>query len=158
MSYDEVLIEAWESVIADYKKGLIKFDKEFDFQSYLYAKCLEVMKKKSLPVKIYVERDYPEGLQPDLVLGDNEVAVELKFGPGGSSPAKGKVEDDLKKLKRLIERVEVAYFLALDHRKPDFSSILRGLESSRVKFKMEKMDRRNGGRFLAFLVREARNG
>lgn len=157
MSYDEVLLEAWASVLEDYEKELIDFDKEFDFQSYLYAKCLVVMKEKKLPYKIHVERDYTENLRPDLVLGDKEVAVQLKFGLRGYSPPPSEVKNDLSSLKRLIERVEVAYFLALDHREPKFSSILIGLTRSGVKFKMEEKHRRDGS-FLAFLVRKGKKG
>lgn len=103
-----------------------------DLQSHLFCECIGLMKQRGLsfPFKIHAEKDvFEKRKKIDLVLGDNEVLVELKFEPeskvGGEGrvfttirdaggPGYGSVEEDLQKIESYAKKGRHGHFLMID--------------------------------------------
>ena len=81
-TYDEVFLSAWQRLLNDY--GKVKFRSEQDIVCHLFSECLKSMKDSEFetPYKIHANlRPYPYKIDKvaDLILGDNEVVVEIKL-------------------------------------------------------------------------------
>ena len=105
---------------------------EADLQSHLFSKCLELMKKEAfeMPFHIHTEKDVFERRKKiDLVLGDDEVLVEIKVEPdypGVNKPVVfstikeaggrgfGSVEEDLLKVEDYARKGKHAHFVMVD--------------------------------------------
>jgi len=132
MNYNELFLSAWESILKKYEHGKIKFLSESDFQSHLFSECLKWLSnaKTETPYKIHAERSIiSPHKKTDIVLGGDEVAVEIKFEPDypgmpaskkpvtfiRKSEGSGSIEHDVEKLsdyKRL--GVKHAHFVMID--------------------------------------------
>jgi len=146
MSYNELFLKAWENVLKEYEGGKIKFLSESDLRAHLFSECLKLMSSEGAetPYKIHAEKSI---LSPhkktDLVLGDDEVAIEIKLEPDYPSMPRSKkpvtfvrksegsrsVEDDIEKLsecKRL--GVKHAYFVMIDEDESHKSKIIKHLQ------------------------------
>lgn len=174
LSYDEVLQKAWRNILENYENNLIDFDNESTLRSHLFAECLQIMKEESFetPFKIYAERCLMPGKIPierfteiygylaDLVLGDNEIAVELKIvSRTGPQPSPSSVKKDLDKLSMHANWGEVAYFLALDLQwSPHYRSpIETGLKRAGIATAGEERYTRDGRKYMAFLVKKTKS-
>ena len=94
MNYDQVFSEALQQVLDAYKQGEIQLLAESDLQAHLFCKCVSLMKQNGFPqpLQVHVERGvFEKRKKIDLVIGDNEVLVELKFEPDVSVGGEGRV-------------------------------------------------------------------
>jgi hypothetical protein len=132
VDYNEIVLDALQVVLEEYKRGEILFLTESDLQSHLFCKCIGLMKQRGLsfPFQIHAEKDvFEKRSKIDLVLGDNEVLVELKFEPeskvggegrvfttikGAGGLGYGSVEEDLKKIRQYAKKGKHGHFLMID--------------------------------------------
>lgn len=132
MDYNQVFVKALEKVMEEYKLERIRFYSERDLQAHLFSECLGFMRKEGfqIPFEIYADKSvFEKRKKIDLVLGNNEVLVELKLEPdydGVSKPVVfstikeagglgyGSVEEDLLKIKDYAEKSKYAHFVMLD--------------------------------------------
>ena len=130
MDYNQVFFEALHGLVEKYRKGEIQLLSESDLQSHLFAECANLMRQNSfhLPLQVYAERGvFGKRSKVDLVLGNNEVLVELKFEPvwavGGQGRVFttikdaggigcGSVEEDLLKIQKYAQGT---YFFTFSH-------------------------------------------
>ena len=130
-TYNAVLFAAIENVKKEYCQGNVQIRTEADLQCLLFSECLKLMSQKGFekPFKLHAEKDvFKRGQKIDLVLGDDEVLVEIKVEPnhpGVNKPvvfsaiqeacgSGGSVEEDLKKIKNYAEKGKHAHFIILD--------------------------------------------
>jgi hypothetical protein len=81
MNYDQIFSEALQQVLDAYKLGEIHLLSESDLQAHLFCKCISLLKQNCFPhpLQVYAERDvFEKRKKIDLVIGDNEVLVELR--------------------------------------------------------------------------------
>lgn len=130
--YNAIFIRAVEDAIKEYVKGKIQFMTEADLQSHLFSKCVELMKQEVFtpPFQIHVEKDVFERRRKiDMVLGANDVLVEIKLEPdypGVNKPVVfstikeaggkgyGSVEEDLLKIEDYARKGKYAHFIMID--------------------------------------------
>ncbi len=127
LDYDKVFNEALNRVLRDYSDNKIRLYSERDLQSHLFYECRRLMEEQgfSFPLKLYAEKSvFDRRSKVDLVLGDNEVLVELKLEPDYPRVSKpvvwstkreaggpGSVEDDLEKIEKYASKGKHAHFL-----------------------------------------------
>lgn len=84
MDYHDLFLDSFSGWLAAYKSQDHVLHTEADFQSHLFAQILFRMLGNDFPKPYRIHTNYSV-LTPrekiDLVLGDNEVLVELKFEP-----------------------------------------------------------------------------
>lgn len=83
-SYNELFLKAWANFLKEYEGGRIRFLSEGDLQSHLFSECLKLMSIQGFetPFKIHAEKSISGSRRKtDLVLGDDEVAIEIKLEP-----------------------------------------------------------------------------
>jgi len=132
MNFNQVFMEALKNVIEEYRQERIRFYSEKDLQSHLFCECLRVMKNEGLkpPFKIFAERGvFTKRRKTDLVLGNDDILIELKLEPdypGVSKPVVfstirdaggrgyGSVEEDLQKIEEYSKKGKHAHFVILD--------------------------------------------
>lgn len=128
MNYEDLFDTAFSNTIRDYSNHEILFYSERDLQAHLFYECRRIMEKECFPkpLKLYAEKAvFSRHSKVDLVLGDNEVLVELKLEPvypGVPSPViftwkKGNptsIEGDLEKVAEYAKRGAVAHFIVID--------------------------------------------
>ncbi len=128
--YNDLFIDAAENIRGEYLQGRIRILSEADLRCFLFAECLSLMRSKGFktPLKVYAERGvFEKRRKIDLVLGSDEVLVELKAEPdypGVSKPVVfstireaagvGSVEEDLKKIEEYAKRGKHAHFIMID--------------------------------------------
>jgi len=130
--YNRILIEALNEVIEEYHQGVIQFFSERDLQAQLFSACLKIMRREGFttPYKIYAEKGViDKRKKTDLVLGNDEVLIELKLEPdypGVSKPVVfstireaggrgyGSVEEDMNKIDEYSKRGKHAHFIMID--------------------------------------------
>jgi len=149
-NYNAVLIDAIENVKNEYCKGNVQIRTEADLQCLLFSECLKLMQQKGFetPFKIHAEKDVFKRRQKiDLVLGDNEVLVEIKVEPdypGVNKPvvfttikeacgSGGSVEEDLGKIKEYSEKRKHAHFIMIDEDGRHAGKICRNWKTLDVK-------------------------
>ena len=131
-NYNAIFIRAVKSVIKEYGAGKIQFLTEADLQSHLFSKCVELMKKEGFapPFLIHVEKDVFERRRKiDMVLGANDVLVEMKLEPDyprvnkpvvfsttkeAGGKGYGSVEEDLLKIEDYAKKGKHAHFIMID--------------------------------------------
>jgi hypothetical protein len=132
MNYDQIFSEALQQVLDAYKQEEIHLLAESDLQAHLFCKCISLMKQNSFPhpLQVHAERGvFEKRKKIDLVIGDNEVLVELKFEPdvavGGDGRVfttindagglgYGSVEEDLQKIEKYAKEGKHAHFVMID--------------------------------------------
>lgn len=132
MNYDQVFVKALENILEEYRQGRIRFYSERDLQAHLFCACLGLMRKEgfTMPFKAYIEKGmFDKRKKIDMILGDNEVLIELKLEPdyyGVSKPVVfstireaggrgyGSVEEDLQRIKEYARKGKHAHFVMLD--------------------------------------------
>jgi hypothetical protein len=128
--YQKLFLDAMTNVLTDYQNGKIKILSEADLQSHLFFECRKLMEQRnfSCPLKLLAERGiFSRHTKVDLVLGDDEVLIELKVEPdypGVSKPVvfstkaeaagSGSVENDLEKVEEYARKGKHAHFLMID--------------------------------------------
>lgn len=128
--YQRLFLDAITNVLTAYAEGKIKILSEADFQSHLFSECCRLMKERNFPypLKLLAEKGViNKRKKVDLVLGDDEILIELKVEPdypGVSKPVVfstkresggyGSVEEDLEKIKEYAERGKHAHFFMID--------------------------------------------
>lgn len=160
MSYDEILLKAWKKVLKDYDDNVIDFgtgtECEPTLLSHLFAECLRILKEERFetPLQIIVEREfYPNSggwIRTDLVLGKNEVVVELKVGKSQSVPSE--IKHSLEKLDSYKEKVKCVYLLGLDNQPRRY--LLRNIKQAGIQPQVEDHRRRDGSQYAALLVKK----
>lgn len=146
MPYNELFLKAWKNILREYEGGKVRFLSERDLQAHLFSGCLKLMSSEGAetPYKIHAEKSI---LSPhkktDLVLGDDEVAIEIKLEPDypgmprskkpvtfvRRSEGSGSVEDDVEKLseyKRL--GIKHAYFVMIDEDESHKNRVMKHLQ------------------------------
>ncbi|MCW3985169.1 MAG: hypothetical protein NWE91_02000 [Candidatus Bathyarchaeota archaeon] len=129
MDYDELFDDALNNVLEAYSHSKIQFYSERDLQGHLFYECRKLMEERGfpLPLKLYAEKSVFQREKVDLVLGNDEILVELKLEPdypGVSKPVvfstnreaegAGSVESDLKKVAKYAGRGKCAHFVMID--------------------------------------------
>jgi len=130
MDYDKLFDDALNCVLEDYSNNKIRFYSERDLQGHLFHECRRLMEERGFPfpLKLYAEKSvFDRRTKVDLVLGDNEILVELKLEPdypGVSKPVVfstkresggyGSVEDDLEKIEKYARKGKCAHFVIID--------------------------------------------
>jgi len=123
MNYNEIFIESWNSVLKRYKEGNVRFLSEADLRCHIFSECLKLLirEKMEIPYKIHAEKSILSPRQKaDLVLGADEVIVEIKFEPnypGVSKPVvfREDVEKDIAKMEEYLKRgAQHAHFVMID--------------------------------------------
>ena len=161
--YNEVFLEALKKVMQEYGEGRICFYSERDLQAHLFSECLGLMRKEEfrIPFEIHAERPvFAKRRKVDMVLGDNEVLVELKLEPdytGVSKPVVfstireaggrgyGSVEEDLIKTDSYAKRGKHAHFVMVDE---------DGRHSRKIRGEWKVMTVRGGRRYWLHVYRE----
>ena len=112
-----------ENVLQEYKNAEIVLLSERDLQCHLFSESLKLMRAQNFPIpyKIYVERSIlSKHKKTDLVLGEDDVAVEMKFEPDYPSVNKPvafreEVEKDIEILAEYIKKgMKYAHFVMID--------------------------------------------
>lgn len=129
-NYQRLFLDAITNVLTAYAEGKIKILSEADLQSHLFSECCKLMKERNFPypLKLFAEKSViNKRKKVDLVLGDDEILIELKVEPdypGVSKPVVfstkresgdyGSVEEDLEKIKEYATRGKHAHFFMID--------------------------------------------
>jgi hypothetical protein len=125
MDYDKLFEDALDRVLEDYSENKIRFYSERDLLGHLFYECRRLMEERGFPTpfKLYSEKSvFSKHVKVDLVLGDDEILVELKLEPeypGVSKPVvfttgAGSVENDLEKIQEYARKGKCAHFLMID--------------------------------------------
>ena len=125
MDYDKLFDDALDFVLKGYSENKIKFFSERDLLGHLFYECRRLMEEQGFPTpfKLYSEKSvFSKHVKVDLVLGDDEILVELKLKPdypGVSKPVvftkgAGSVENDLEKIQEYACKGKCAHFLMID--------------------------------------------
>jgi hypothetical protein len=130
MDYNKLFEDALSNILKDYSESKLRFFSERDLQGHLFYECRRLMEEQdaSFPLKIFAEKAvFSKHAKVDLVLGDNEVLVELKLEPdylGVNKPVvfttkkeaagSGSVESDLEKVDDYARRGRFAHFVMID--------------------------------------------
>lgn len=124
LTYDEVFRKALIELMGDYENGRLEINSERDIQCHIYYACMKLMRKSNfeLPYRLHAEKrpfPYKTGKTADLILGSNEVVVEVKLLKRGESATTDKTKaakaDVTKKLAEYANLgVRNAYFIMVD--------------------------------------------
>jgi len=130
MDYDRLFEDAYVLVLNDYSGNTIRFYSEKDLMGHLFYQCRKLMEQRGFPqpLKLYAEKAvFSRHAKVDLVLGDNEILVELKLEPdypGVNKPVvfstkdeasgSGSIEGDLDKIIEYANKKKCAHFLMID--------------------------------------------
>jgi len=128
MDYDKLFENALDHVLEAYSESRIRFISERDLQAHLFFECRRLMEERKfpLPLKLYAEKSvFNKRQKVDLVLGDDEILVELKLDPdypGVSKPVvfstnregSNSVQSDLEKIAGYAGRGKCAHFVMID--------------------------------------------
>lgn len=128
MDYDKLFDDALNDVLEAYSENKIRFYSERDLQGHLLYECRRLMEEREFPfpLKLHTEKSvFSRRSKVDLVLGDNEILVELKLEPdypGVSKPVvfstknegSGSVEHDLEKIEEYASKGKCAHFVMID--------------------------------------------
>jgi hypothetical protein len=82
MDHDKVFEDALSNVLKDYSDNKIQFLSESDLQAHLFYERRKLMEERDFPrpLKLHFEKSvFSKHAKVDLVLGDDEVLVELKL-------------------------------------------------------------------------------
>ena len=129
--WNNLLLNGIQRLQNCYQQEKIRFYSEADLQCYLFSECLKLVEQGNFekPYLLHVERKIIGRRKVDLVLGADEVFVELKLEPdrpGVSKPVvfstkkdagrrgKGSVEEDLERIQEYASSGIHAHFLMLD--------------------------------------------
>lgn len=124
--FEQVFLDAMKKLEDDYLKGIIFFKAESDLQFHLFSNCLSVMKERKFTLPYQISSNvglFSPQQKIDLVLGNNNVTVEIKFEPDNitlSNSRKNVVDrdniyKDIERIKEYGEKgVEHSFFLLLD--------------------------------------------
>jgi len=120
--YNAIFLEAWKNVLQGYRDAEIRLLSERDLQSHLFSESLKLMRAQNFPTpyKFHAERSILSKHKTDLVLGEDDIAVEMKLEPdypGVSKPVafREEVEKDIKSLDEYIKRgMKYAHFVMID--------------------------------------------
>ena len=123
-TYHKVFLLSWQSFLENFNKGSVKLRSEHDIACHLFSECLKTLEelKFEYPYKIHVDiRPFPHKINKiaDLILGDNEVVVEIKFLKSGESATteitKKATKDVVDKLVKYIKQgAKYAFFIMVD--------------------------------------------
>jgi hypothetical protein len=130
MDYNAIFENALKHVLEDYSANKIHFFSERDLQGHLFHECRKLMEQEGFPspLKLYAEKSiFSKHAKVDLVLGDDEVLVELKLEPdypGVNKPVvfttkkesagAGSIENDLEKIDEYSHKGKSAHFVMID--------------------------------------------
>src|SRR5260370_28465127 len=118
MGFSEVFDAAATATLGYSKNGQLEFLSEADIQAMIFHHAVTFAEKASLPLKIHAELS-KVGAEPDLVLGHDEVFVEIKLSKsnsGGYKTALRNWHKDIEKLRQYRKSFPSArcVFLAVD--------------------------------------------
>ena len=130
MDYDKLFEDALNRVLEDYSANKIRVYSERDLQGHLYYECRRLMEERGFPfpLKLYADKSvFSKRAKIDLVVGDNEILVELKLEPdypGVNKPVvfttkreaagSGSIEGDLEKIEKYAREGKCAHFVMID--------------------------------------------
>lgn len=130
MDYDKLFDDALNHVLKGYSENKIRFYSERDLLGHLFYECRRLLQERGFPypLRLYTEKSvFTRRSKIDLVLGDNEILVELKLEPdypGVSKPVvfstkreaggPGSVEGDLEKIEEYARKGKCAHFVMID--------------------------------------------
>jgi len=137
MDYDKLFDDALNNVLKAYSEGNIRFYSERDLQGHLFFECRRLMEEREFPIplKLYAEKSvFSKHVKVDLVLGDDEILVELKLEPDYPGVSKsvvfttgaGSIESDLKKIQEYTSKGKCAHFVMIDEDGQHARRILTG--------------------------------
>ena len=130
MDYDKLFDDALNCVLEKYSENRIRFYSERDLLGHLFYECRRLMEERGFPfpLKLYAEKTvFSKRTKVDLVLGDDEILVEMKLEPdypGVSKPVvfstkreaagSASVESDLEKIEKYARKGRCAHFVMID--------------------------------------------
>ena len=130
VDYDKLFEDALWKVLKQYSDNKIRFYSENDLLGHLFYECRRLMEERRFPfpLKLYAERTvFDKHAKVDLVLGDDEILVELKLEPdypGVNKPVvfstkkeasgSGSIESDLEKIETYARKGKSAHFVMID--------------------------------------------
>lgn len=130
MDYNKLFEDAFNHVLKEYSENKIRFYSERDLLGHLFYECRKLMEERGFPfpLKLYAEKSvFSKRTKVDLVLGGNEILVEIKLEPdypGVSKPVvfstkseaagSGSVEGDLEKIEEYARKGKCAHFVMID--------------------------------------------
>lgn len=123
MDYNEVFLHAWRKFLDKYEQEKIQPLTESDIHGHLFSLCLEQLKSEGFetPYKVHMNwRVFSARKKSDIVLGDKEIVVEVKFEPdypGVSKPVTFRelVEEDLERISNYKKRgIPHTHFVMID--------------------------------------------
>jgi len=137
MDYDMLFNDALDFVLKGYSENKIRLFSERDLLGHLFYECRRLMEERGFPTpfKLYSEKSvFSKHVKVDLVLGDDEILVELKLEPdypGVSKPVvftagTGSIESDLTKIKEYSSEGKCAHFVMIDEDGQHARRILTG--------------------------------
>jgi len=128
--YQKLFVDAVTKVLMDYQNGRIMILSEADLQSHLFFECRRLMEERHFPypLKLFAEKGvFRKHRKVDLLLGDDEVLIELKMEPDYPEVSKpvvfstkaeaagsGSVEGDIEKVEEYAKKGKHAHFLIID--------------------------------------------
>jgi hypothetical protein len=83
MNFSELFNSATAAAFEDLGKGQFVIESKMDIQALVFHHAVTLAKSQGLPLKVHVEPTKLT-LKPDLVFGDDEVFVQVKFVKAGS--------------------------------------------------------------------------
>jgi len=102
MTYSEIFDIAVSAAFERIRQGKFELQSEKDIQALIFHEALVLTEGQGLPPKVHAEPTRAD-LKPDLVLGGEEVFVEIKLSKvvtGGYTEATRKWGEDVEKLKK----------------------------------------------------------
>ena len=144
MDYNQIISDAFQNVLQEYRLGKIHILAESDLKSHLFCKCMRLIEQNGLsfPFQVHAEKDvFEKRRKIDLVLGDNEVLVEVKFEPKTEVGGQGRVfstireagglgcssiEEDLQKIENYAKKGRHGHFLMIDETGWHANTIVQG--------------------------------
>ena len=102
LSYKEIAINSWNAFVSLFEKDIIELKSEADIRSYLFTCCYNNMKNDfPKPLKLFSEFNM-ENKIPDLVLGEQEIAIEIKYLREGASQTFEDLRADVYKVSEYV--------------------------------------------------------
>ena len=154
--YNQLFTDAVEIFLFDYTSNKVRLYSERDLQSHLFYHIRKLMQEQGFPTpfQVYAEKRVFGREKVDLVLGDNEVLVELKLEPdypGVSKPVvfttlrdaggrgSGSIEYDIDKIQRYCDQGRSSHLLVIDE---------DGLHKRKLKREWRAIKHRGKDRYL----------
>ena len=112
LAYNEILIKSWNDFVDLYERKKIMIKSEADIRSHLFCCCYKnLIESKSYPVMLFSEVTIKNKIA-DLMIGDKEIVIEIKYIRKGSSQTFGTLLKDVHKSSEYRNEYGVKHFFS----------------------------------------------